>query len=282
MNARNAIKADLRLEKESIRYSICTLVTRHLEYAAMVESFERRGFDGSDCEFLYLDNSDENFFDAYSGNNLFLNAAKGRFVILCHQDVALLEDGRVTLDHIIEHLSRIDPYWGVCGNSGRDEAGRLAICISDPHGRDQRIGDFPVRVRSLDENFLIVRRAANLAFSNDLTGFHLYGTDICLIAETLGSHCYVIDFHLRHNSAGTMNHSFFKARDRMVRKYALAFRSRWILTTCTILFISGILVLSRLFNTNTAVSCWDRITQILFRRSEKQAIQDRNRSFERL
>ena len=51
----------------------------------MIESFERAGFCEPDCEFLYLDNTQHNEFDSYSGNNLFLNIARGQFIILCHQ-----------------------------------------------------------------------------------------------------------------------------------------------------------------------------------------------------
>ena len=56
-------------------------------------------------------------------------------------------------------------------------------------------GELPAKVHTLDENFIVVRRAANLSLSHDLDGFHLYGTDLCLIADVLGGNRYVIDFH---------------------------------------------------------------------------------------
>jgi hypothetical protein len=54
------------------RFSICTLVTPHGEYDEMVESFVERGFIPADCEYLYIDNSESNRFDAFQGYNLFL------------------------------------------------------------------------------------------------------------------------------------------------------------------------------------------------------------------
>src|SRR5580704_15999128 len=77
------------LPPSAIRYSICTLVTNHAEYAGMMESFIKAGFDPAFCEFLYLDNSTENRFDAFRGYNHFLQHAKGDYIILCHQDILL-------------------------------------------------------------------------------------------------------------------------------------------------------------------------------------------------
>src|SRR5215831_4097358 len=105
MTAFAPIRADQRWQKECIRYSICTIVTRPAEYAEMVNSFRSGGFREPDCEFLYLDNAQGNLFDAYSGNNLFMNVARGEFIILCHQDILLIEDGRAKLDTAIANLT---------------------------------------------------------------------------------------------------------------------------------------------------------------------------------
>jgi len=246
MTVHKPVRADHRWQEEGLRYSICTIVNRPSQYAEMVESFTSRGFDGPDCEFLYLDNTQANAFDGYTGNNMFLNVARGEFVILCHQDVVLIGDGRANLDAALDNLSRLDPNWAVCGNAGRDQSGGVAVRITDPHGIDQKVGDFPVKVQSLDENFMIVRRSANLALSRDLTGFHFCGTDICLIADVIGSNCYVIDFHLQHKSAGVMDNQFFVSQKNLTQKYRRAFRSRWVFTTCTDFFISGLPFLGNL------------------------------------
>jgi hypothetical protein len=222
-----------RSRESAIRYSICTLVTDLEEYREMVASMKRGGFGASDCEYLYIDNSRGNYADAFEGYNLFLTEARGTYILLCHQDILLLEDDRSLLDRRLHELDALDPAWGLCGNSGVTSAGRLATRLTDPHGANQALGTFPSRVAALDENFIIVRRGANLGLSHDLSGFHLYGADLCLIADIMGRSAYVIDFHLHHKSGGTPNSHFYQSRLEMMKKYARALRPRWLATTCT-------------------------------------------------
>jgi hypothetical protein len=213
------------------RYSLCTMVTRWEEYEGCLASFRARGFDAGCCEVLAIDNSRENVADAYQALNEFLQAAGGDHLILCHQDILLLEHGRAELDGWIERLDRLDPHWALCGNAGHTADGRPAICISHPHGPDGveiEGGPFPTRVVSLDENFMVARRVANLALSRDLAGYHHYGADLCLVADVLGWNSYVIGFFLRHNSGGTLDGRYFASRRAIMAKYRRAFRPRWV------------------------------------------------------
>lgn len=228
-----------QLERGGVRFSICTLVTNRGEYAEMVKSFQAGGFDGPDCEYLYLDNSRGNAFDAFRGGNIFLRDAAGDFIILCHQDVLLLDDDRKTLEARLAELEALNPDWALCGNAGGTESGDLAIRISDPHGADQSYGTFPARATALDENFIVVRRDANLALSYDLSGFHFYGADLCILADVLGRSAWVIDFHLRHKSPGKADSSYFLAERAIEDKYRRAFRTRPIKTTGTQFVLGG-------------------------------------------
>lgn len=209
-------------------FSFCSMVTRWDEYRANADTFSRGGFDDSCSEYLVVDNAERNTADGYVALNEFLQSAKGKYVVLCHQDVELLEDGRAELEERLLELTNLDPNWAVCGNAGLDGEGRFAICISHPYKERDIDGHLPARITSLDENFLVVRREANLALSRDLAGFHHYGTDLCIIADVLGWTCYVISFLLRHNSAGTVDGSFMNSRQAIMRKYQRAFRPRWI------------------------------------------------------
>lgn len=186
-------------------FSLCTLVTRPAEYAAMRGSFVSGGFDETCCEYLQIDNSAGNRLDAYAGLRAMITAAQGKTLILCHQDVRLIEDGAAVLR---ARLAALPADWALAGNAGVTPEGRYAIRISDPHGADQHRGPLPARVVSLDENFLVLRRDAGLLPSAALRGFHLYGTDLCLQARLAGRSAWVVDFHLAHLSPGRVDAGF--------------------------------------------------------------------------
>ncbi len=224
---------------QRIAFTIGTLVTDHRMYDAMRASFEAGGFKG-DVEWLSIDNSKgTNQMDAYAGLNSVLSAAQGRYVILCHQDVLLLSDDRAVLERRLEQLETDHPDWAVAGNAGGVVARRIVRRITDMHGEDQAVGQFPHRVVSLDENFLVVKRNTRVGFSADLSGFHFYGTDICLIADILGYSCWVIDFHLKHLGRGAMGEPFARSEQAFRAKWTRALRTRKLQTTCTYVTVSG-------------------------------------------
>lgn len=221
------------------RYSICTLVTRPDQYAAMCETFTARGFDNTTSEFLYLDNSGPDQCGAYRGINALLNAARGHKVILCHQDVRLIDDGIDALDRRLRELDQRDPNWALAGNAGGVAPGLLGFRITDPHGAGRHSGNLPVQVMSLDENFIVVKRSARIGCSVDLEGFHFYGADLCLNADVAGFSAWVIDFHLHHLSGGNKSTDFFAVEEAFRAKWSHALRPRWMQTTCALMRLSG-------------------------------------------
>ncbi len=230
------------------QYSVCTLVTKKNEYLGMVDSFVKQGFNEKNTEFLFIDNSDSNNFEAYSGLNHLLNIAAGKYVILCHQDVVLMYDDESTLQKRLCELDGIDDSWALAGNAGGINLRNLAIRITDLHDTFSR-GNFPEKVLSLDENFIIVNRKNRVAFSGNLSGFHLYGADICILADILGYNSYVVDFHLKHNSKGVITSDFLQNRQALISKYQSVFKSKFISTTCTRFFISSSKTLNYFLNT---------------------------------
>ena len=60
-----------------------------------------------------------------------------------------------------------------------------------------------------------------------------------MMADIAGYRCYVIDFHLRHLSGGTLDAGFYQAAARFAEKYARALRPRWLQTSVTEVFLSG-------------------------------------------
>lgn len=239
LHASSTLRRDGAVPAGRVAFTIGTLVNDPAQYAEMRATFAAGGFTRDDCEFLYIDNTGSEQTCAYRGLNAILNQARGPYVILCHQDVRLSRDRRAVLECRLRDLGAADRSWAVAGNAGGVRAGQLAMRITDPHGSDRSVGDLPARVMSLDENFLVVRRDARIGFSNDLTGFHFYGADICLTAELLGYTAYVIDFHLEHLSAGKIGPSFAAAEEAFRRKWSRALRPRWMQTTCSLMYLSG-------------------------------------------
>lgn len=218
------------LAEPSLLFTIATLVSDGEQYQGMLQSFDNGGFT-PDCEYLAIDNRDGNSIDAYEGIQLFLERARGRYVVICHQDVRLITDGKRELLACLADLEVSDVHWAMAGNAGARDMG-LAIRISDPHGEDQRVGDLPARVLSLDENFLVVKRSAMIAPSAGLNGFHLYGTDLCLQALMRGHSAYVIDFHLRHLGRGTIGRDYYSCLEALEDKYIGVLDLGLIQTTC--------------------------------------------------
>jgi hypothetical protein len=75
--------------------------------------------------------------------------------------------------------------------------------------------------------------------STDLGGYHLYGTDICLLARLRGLNAYAIDFHLEHLGAGNIKEDFFICADEFERKYQRQFKRRLLKTLSTRLMVGA-------------------------------------------
>lgn len=144
-----------------------------------------------------------------------LGSSNSDIVIFAHQDVFLPDEWLVTLDLWLQRLEAIDPNWGVVGTYGVTHSGeRVGFIYSS--GLQSILGsDFnlPIRVRTLDEVILIVRRESCLGFDPTLPGFHMYGTDICLEAERRGLSNYIVPCFAIHNSNGIrqLPYSFWQA-----------------------------------------------------------------------
>lgn len=222
----------------SFAFSLCTLVNDEHQYDGFQTSAKNSGF-GDDCEFLQIDNTVANQTSAYAGLNHLLSKAQGRFVILCHQDILFDFDDRFVLEARLQELTRFAPLWGVCGVAGKTRFGEPIRHITDKYGDDQRHGILPAQAGSLDECFLVINPQTGLRFSRDIEGFHMYGTDICLMADVMGFQAWVVDFHICHNGEGLMGPSFDAALQSFQRKWSNVLQDRFVWTTATRVFLSG-------------------------------------------
>ena len=225
-------------------FSIATLVTNYDEYASMKQSFEGCGFTDN-CEYLVADNSKENRFDAYTAINRFIRESKGKYLIIVHQDVRCI-DNKNHLLKCLDQLTETDSHWAVCGNAGGIGYQQVIRHLHNA-GKIITSANLPAKVFSLDENFLLINQSASLAVSNNIKGFHLYGTDLCIIADFLGYSCYVIAFKVNHLSLGNLS-DLKNNTDFFIRLYGEKLRSRFIQTTCTKFYLGNSVFKNKLFN----------------------------------
>ena len=236
-------------ETFEFEFSVCTLVTNLNEYAEMRDSFLKAGFNDDLCEYLYIDNSEQNTFEAFAGLNRFLREAKGKYIILCHQDIIISHHQIDDLRRLMAEIELVDPHWALLSNAGGVNLKYTAMNLYQGNGNLLADKHLPIRIITADENFILVKSAANLALSSDLAGFHMYGTDICLIAEILGYSSYAIDFKLTHKSDGKADDKFYKLKRDLIAKYRRAFRSRYVGTTITRFYLSGNIICCFICNT---------------------------------
>lgn len=237
-------------------FSICTLVANKAEYELFLLSAEKAGFTNENSEFIYIDNSETNKFDAFDGLNQFLNKAKGKYIILVHQDVEFKFDNIEILKDRIQQMNQLDPKWAVLGNTGYhiNNINKQYTRITDPGQIDYKDGPFPVRVSCVDENIMIVKNDLNLMTSKNIGHFHLYGADLCLQATMQGYSTYVIDFHILHKSGGYPNQSFYDTKERLIAQYTNALKIRFFRTPCTVIFLSNSKILNSIMNSKIMYS----------------------------
>ena len=218
------------------QFSVCCLITRWNDYEVARAAFAQQGFDASNSEFLVCDNASENSFDAYQAAKLFLREARGRYVVIAHQDAYPLEHSSKLIRCLME-LEQIDPTWGVVGNAGVNRRAwlRLAGALQMPEGAKISLDSPFAKVDAVDENVLVVRNGSGVTVSSDLQGFHLYGFDICSVAARLGMSSYVIDYQWYHGSYGTIGRDFFTAKTALQAKLKEYFSITDSPTTCSYL-----------------------------------------------
>jgi hypothetical protein len=232
-------------------FSICTIVNSWEEYRLMKESFTNNGFS-ENCEYLVADNTDKNNFDAYAAIRRFLAEAQGQYIMVVHQDVRCV-DPMSKLSNTLDSLERYDPRWAICGNAGGNGYRHFYFNL-DNNGKVMKSDPLPAKVTSLDENLLIIKAGCHLTLSADINSFHLYGTDLCIIADFLGYSCYVVDFMVTHLSLGNLK-QLEEYKPEFIGKYGNKLRERFIQTTCTKFYLSRSASKNNFYN-NSFVFFW--------------------------
>lgn len=195
-----------------------------------------------------------NFPNIAKAYNEGIQESSCEYVVFAHQDIFLPKDFSENFENSVKLLSAIDPNWGVAGVFGIAHNG-TQIGYAYSSGLKRYVGqpfNSPKQIRTIDEMLIILRRSAQLQFDEDLPGFHLYGTDICLESETRGMKNYVLPCFVLHNSTGIkfLPLSFWKAY------YYL--RKKWrnhlpIATPCTRISFFGFPILQYILSAIIAV-----------------------------
>ena len=245
-----------------VKYSFCTFVTRKNQYKEMLETILNAGFDENNSEFLVIDNSEKNVFEAFRGIKHFLERAQGQYIILCHQDLLFIHDCEEDLNRKLKDLDELDPEWIIAGNAGAAVFGERSICITHHNGEIENTQNFPFRAKSIDENLVILNHKWSPTISIDLNGFHLYGTELCKVANLSGHAAYVIDFHIKHMGAGLMGDGFFKEKEQMRKKYARKLKTDFIQTSCTRIVLTSGNVKSIVFNSSFFIRIFKKFFKI--------------------
>jgi hypothetical protein len=197
-----------RIDKILPTFTICTMITDNVHYGLLRRSLTESGFDHA-SEYFAVDNRNEAEVYPFSFIRQCIEASNAPYIVICHQDVRFNKDNFQQLLARLLELDQIDRDWACCGNAGVSILGKYSVRISDPHGADTKLGDFPCKVRSLDENFIVLNKSNLPTLPNVDYGFHYYGTVLSVLATAMMKTVYSIDFHVTHLSPGGINSQFY-------------------------------------------------------------------------
>jgi len=163
------------------------------------------------------------YASAAQAYNAAIDKATTDLLVFAHQDVFLPAGWTSQLQKSLHWFAQHDPQWAVAGIWGVQRSGARfgnVYCT----GLGQRLGaDFapPVEVRTVDELLFVVRKSSGVRFDENIPGYHMYGTDICLEAQRRGLKTYAISAFCIHNTNGygMLPWQFWKAYLRMRRKW---------------------------------------------------------------
>lgn len=215
---------------------VFTFVNDDHQYAEMVRAFKQVGFG----PFVQLSDQDD---DPYTAIN---RIGRDAYAVLCHQDVRPNNCRAAELFRRLEELDRIDPSWTVAGNAGVTRDFKVVRRLVDAFGGSTP-NDWPIKVVSLDENFLVLNGAR---CSPELSGFHMYGTDVCMYGPA-----YVIDFPLEHlGDKRFPSGDYRQVRDRFVERWQRHHTFRYLGTPIETLFLSRFWLVRKVFGSQVALN----------------------------
>lgn len=131
-----------------------------------------------------------------------IKKAENDIIVFTHQDMYFPESWIYELERALNYLEDIDPCWGVLGCYGRKKGINHGIgrVYTAGIGLNGSVIHKPEAIDTLDEIVIIIRKSSGLSFDSSLPHFHLYGTDICMLARDRGLSNYSIPAYCIHNA----------------------------------------------------------------------------------
>jgi hypothetical protein len=216
-------------------FSVCILYRNQYLFDKLVAELKCNGFV-KEVELIAINNA-ENAWDSYRAIRYFIEKSQTDYVLICHEDI---EFKQLTFDQLtlaVQSAVRHDERAAVFGVAGISrKSNRGCGHFYSKRGEEKWGIQDHGRAISLDECFLVIRKNSGVTVSEDLSGFHFYGADLCINSERAGFTNYVIEYPIAHYSEGTLDGSFFKARDAFEEHLKVIDYRGFIQTTCTFLY----------------------------------------------
>jgi GT2 family glycosyltransferase len=196
-------------ERKTSKFSIVTIVNDKDQYINFLNDVKKQKYD-YDVEIIALPNFDNLYTSAAEALNIGLDVSESEYVILCHQDLRVPENWLETIhEHIKNIRIKLDDF-GVLGVAGswNDKRGDGGISYLNDSNTIQAKKVYPnfVEVQCLDEACLIVKKENSYRFdSQSFTGYHGYGSDLCLTYIVNGKKNFAINAPCDHLSDGIKN-----------------------------------------------------------------------------
>lgn len=161
--------------------------------------------------------------------NAGLDKVTADIVIFAHQDVYLPRGWDKKLLSTVHALELNAKNWGILGVIGVNENGDMVgTAWSTGLGYEIKAEiSVPAAVGSLDEIVIVLRRGTGLRFDEDLSGYHLYGTDIVQNALQSDFGAYVFNGPVIHNSNPKKAQGFVFVLDRSYVKAYRYLQRKW-------------------------------------------------------
>lgn len=200
------VVGEINSGKENIDISFITCISSIEQYKDYTIPSVLKNDTNKTFELIPVFNSG-NKYSAAQALNIGIDKARGKLLVLTHQDVSFLPKWIDSLYDIISKIEKSDKKWGVLGTAGVaiypggkiDTAGIVYGTGNSKHWRPSN-RSIILKVQTVDEHCMIIKASNGFRFDERFSGFHMYGGDLSISAIVKGFTNYGIICPLIHES----------------------------------------------------------------------------------